>query len=223
MPTLVFRGATIREAHIGIDKTGGAVFTLIKFSADMSEPIMDAMEWEKPSECFQNPVKLDGELMGHNLVLTPTDKELRQHEIDIECGEIGSFQFFRIAATEDRSASSEIRFTAKSVEPGVSAKIENYLRLMGQKPAAMKVAYNKQESLDLGKGTPDPITKCPSCKAGIQLMDNDDATHVDGLPCGEWEKKEAGPALARAGAVGGTHQAKKNRRPGPVAVSSEVQ
>ncbi len=214
MATINFRNATIREAHLGIDKTGGAVFTLIKFAADMSSPILEAMEWEQPADCYQNPVKLEGELMGHHLILTPTDKELRTHEINLECGEIGSFQFFRIAATEDRSASSEIRFTAKSLEAGSAAKVENYLRLLGQKPALMKVTYQVQEKLDLAAGkTEDVASKCPGCRSGIQLMHNDDGAHVDGSKCLEWEAvdDEPGAPLASAATLGGTHQ-KKGRK-----------
>lgn len=224
MATINFRNATIREAHLGI-KDGAGVFLNVHFAADLSQPIMDEMEWESPAECFENPVKLAGELSGHKLILTPTDKALKQHEIDIECGEIGEFKFFRIKANESRSASSEIRFCANVSEVGAVAKVENYLRLMGQNPAAMKVTYAVQEKLDLGVSNgaeqSEVSSKCPGCRSGIQLMHNDDGVHVDGSKCLEWEasegKGDASPAqldvLASAAQMGGTHQKKSRKAP----------
>ncbi len=216
MSNITFRGAHIRYADLRQKEEAGC-FARIHFTAEMSKPVLEAMEWEPIPDCVES-TKLTGELTARNLVLTPNQKELRQHEIQMECSEISDFQLFRVQGEDGESTRTELRFIARVVEPGAIARIENYMRLVGtsvKSGGALKITYTDQQSLPLGK---DDEVNCVDCANGVPLMEGDDTVHASGQPCGKKraaKPKEAPLASARE-ADGGTHQ--KRRSSGPVPV-----
>ena len=214
MSTITFRGATIRYADLRIKEEAG-VFARLHMTSDMSEPVSAAMEWEAIPACTDS-AKLSGGLTSRTLILTPSDKALRSHEINIECSEVGDFQFFRVKGDDNGPGRSELRFIARSNQPGAIALIENYLRLAGQAPGALKITYDDQQKLafDGEKKTnaEESEANCPDCANDVGFMANDDAVHVTGQKCRKWVEPAATEApLASAAGLGGTHQKRKGK------------
>jgi hypothetical protein len=213
MSNIIFRGAFIRFSDLRAKEESG-VFARIHFTSEMSAPVIQAMEWGPVPDCMES-AKLTGTLTAHNLVLTPNQKELRQHEIQIECTEVSDFQLFRIQGDDGESTRTELRFIARVVEPGAISRIENYMRLVGtskKSAGALKVTFEHQEKLDLGADEPG----CVDCANGVPLVDGDESEHVSGQACGKHgtarKGKEAPLASAREAGVG-THQRKSRLLP----------
>ena len=212
MSNIVFRGAFIRSSDLRHKEELG-VFARIHFGSDISDPIIEAMDWEPVPDCMES-AKLTGTLTARNLVLTPNQKELRQHEIEMECTEVSDFQLFRIQGDDGESTRTELRFTARVMEPGAIGRIENYVRLVGMSPksaGALKVTFEHQEKLDLEDGP-----ACVDCANGVPLVDGDESEHVSGQACGKHSAarkgKEAPLASSREAGVG-THQRKSRLLP----------
>jgi len=148
-------------------------------------------------------------LTARNLVLTPNQKELRQHEIQMECSDISDFQLFRIRGEDGESTRTELRFIGRVLEPGAIARIENYMRLVGtstKSAGALKITYTDQQNLPLDKED----DGCIDCANSVPKMDDDPAVHASGQSCTAHTSKkntEAVVASARE-ATGGTHQRK---------------
>ena len=147
--SILFRGAVIRYADLRFEKEGG-VFARLHIQADLSGPVCETLAWGEIPEGVST-AKLIGKLTGRHLVLTPNDKALRQHEIQMECTDIGDF-----AAVTEKDDQGEVNgyrlnFIARSSEVGAIAKVEQYRRTIGSGDAALKVAYISQGTLDDGK------------------------------------------------------------------------
>ena len=212
MSSIVFRGAFIRFADLRAKEEAG-VFTRIHFTSEMSDPVIGAMEWSPIPDCMERTT-LIGTLTARTLLLTPNQKELRQHEIQMECSEVSDFQLFRIQGNDGESTQTELRFIARVVEPGAIAVIENYMRLVGtsrKSGGALKVTFEHQEKLDL-----EDSPACVDCANGVPLVEGYESEHVSGQPCGKFgaarKGKEAPLASAREAGVG-THQRKSRLLP----------
>jgi len=146
MSQLTFRGAFLRFADLRHKKEAG-VFARLHFTADLTKPVMEAMEWAEIPDCM-NSAKLCGLLTARNLVLTPNQKELRKSEIQLDCNEVGDFQLFRVQDKDDKdSTRTELRFVARVVARGAIAVCEEYLRTVGTSQGALKIAYEDQGEL----------------------------------------------------------------------------
>jgi hypothetical protein len=143
--TIIFRGARIRYVDVRREKEGG-VFTRLHLAADYSPPVREAMDWGDMPECVSS-ARLNGALTAQNLILLPNAKELRQHEIQVECTEVNDFAVHSLKDDEGEYAGTELRFIARSVQPGVAAILENYLRVIGNGDGQLKVSYVKQGKL----------------------------------------------------------------------------
>lgn len=201
MSTITFRGAFVRFADLRQKEEAG-VFARLHLTADMSDPVREAMDWQEIPDCVDQ-TKLTGSLTGRNMILTPNDKSLRQHEIQMEVSELSDFQLFRTRDGEGDLEREELRFIARVVEQYAIDKVERYLRIVGQAPGALKVAYEKQEELPLE----DKQGKLE------EPSDGEDEPVSENLTGEALERHNAlGAALASAReAAGGTHQKRKGR------------
>jgi hypothetical protein len=203
MSTIIFRAAFIRYADLRTKEEAGC-FARIHFTSEMSRPVLEAMEWEPIPDCFES-TKLTGELTARSLILTPNQKELRQHEIQMECSDISDFQLFRIQGEDGESTRTELRFIARVREPGAIARIENYMRLVGtstKSAGALKITYTDQQNLPLDKED----DGCVDCNNKVPLEPNDASLHVSGQPCKRHKPETESQTLASAReASGGTH------------------
>lgn len=216
--TITFRGAHIRYCDVRHDESG--VVFRIHMTSEFTDPIMDSMEWEDPGDSVTE-AKLGGVLSATHMILTPGDKQLKQHELQIDLKDVTDFKL--VAITKDEVTRRELRFKVRTVEAGTAAKVENYLSLVGAHQGTLKVSYVKQENLPLEQKeaskqmplAPDSAG-CAHCDDGIDL-DGTGQRHVNGQVCPVAERNaavlsdksddEMAPAtLASAReAAGGTH------------------
>ena len=156
MSKILFRGAIVHFADIRRAESG--LFDRLHLTADFTEPVAEAMEWATIPDCCTSS-KLSGELAAQTLTLTPTAKALKQHEMELECGDVSDFQVVVVKGEDGESSHRELRFVARSAQEGAAAAVESWIRVMGEGLAALKISYTEQSTLDLageGAGKEDP-------------------------------------------------------------------
>lgn len=150
MSKITFRGAHVRYFDVRKEKES-APFVRLHITAEMTNPVMEAMEWQPIPECVDK-CNLGGILSSRNLILTPNQKELRDQEIELECSQVSDFQLHRIADGESRR--TELRFIIRANEDKAPTLLWEYLRVVGQAEGALKISYSSQEKLPLGEDEP---------------------------------------------------------------------
>ena len=195
MPKLIFRGAFIRFVDLRYDDKSKVAYTKLNFTAAFSDPIREAMEWGEPPAGF-NSAKLDGTLTATNLILTPNGKELKQHEIQIDCKEISGFEF--VSVKEGDSTRQELRFQIVTAVDGAEAIIGAYIRAIGKGEGQLRIGYEQQAEMPLEEEKQDRLISKEQAADTSEEAD---------------EPEEAGAPLASAAVMGtGTHQAKRKPR-----------
>jgi hypothetical protein len=220
---LIFRGARVRYFD-GRDSKAG-FFTRIYMTADFSDVVREAMGWGPPAEGFSQG-KLDGELNATNMVLTPNQKPLRQHELQLAVVKVDDFQFFRVKNSDDETTSEEVRFVLHSAVDGAAGLLENYMRRIGTSDDSvgqLRIAYEVQDELPLTSGSQDGLDgaaveqpvdgPCVDCNNGVPPAAGDPTMHASNQPCVAYEGRTGdGPPLASAREVaGGTHRKGRKR------------
>lgn len=179
---IMFRGARVRHFD-GRQKEAGA-FVRIHMTSEFSTPLMEAMDWTDPGTSVTD-AKLEGELHATNFVLTPGDKQLACHEIQFD---IRSVEDFKVVTVQEKESSSrrELRFVVRSSADDVAAKVDQYLRRIGDHQGLLAVSYTKQQDLfddkTAAKAPKAEKSGCKSCDARIPLKDGT-AVHVNGEVC----------------------------------------
>ena len=139
--SIIFRGARIRYIDLR-RKDEGSPFTRLHLAADFSAPVQEAMEWHIGDG--MSSAKLKGVLTASHLILTPNDKRLKDHELQLECSEVEDFQLVELKDNEGERAGLELRFMARSVQPGACGLVEEYWTRIGHTDSQLKVAYIPQ-------------------------------------------------------------------------------
>lgn len=147
MPKLIVRGAFVRFIDVRLDKGSKVVYTKINMTADFSAPVRDLMEWGEPPIGYGS-ANLDGELHATHFILTPNSRQLKENEIQMSAMTLGGFQFHRVKSGEG-GTSQELRFQIVSTQPEAPALIANYLRIIGESAAQLRVNYEQQSELPL--------------------------------------------------------------------------
>ncbi len=168
MPSIRFRGAFIRYADVRCDDEAGK-FIRLHLTADWTDTVRDHMGWQDVPDTVSKAT-LSGVLNGQNLILTPNGKELKRHELQIGITEVDDFTLVRVKDDEGEPKGTELRFRARTTQPGAAALIEGYIERIGRGVGLLKIEHEKQGNLFSGD---DPA-------------DKDEDT----------EEKPAGPALA---------------------------
>lgn len=203
MSSILFRGAVIRYADLRPETEGG-IFCRLHLQADLSQPVSESMGWESIPDCCST-AKLTGKLTGRNLVLTPADKELRFHEIQMECTDVSDFQAVPEKDDEGNVTGHRLNFIARSVEVGAIAKVEQYRRVVGSAMAALAITYEEQSKLDFaGESTSSNDTSNKEEKqeelAGVE----------DGLPVNSPQMDAPLPSVTQM--AGTTAELRRQRR-----------
>jgi hypothetical protein len=202
--TILFRGATVRYVDLRRDKSG--VFVIAHLTADFSTPVREAMEWPDFADGVSS-AKLEGALLGTHVILTPGDKALAAHEIQFDINEVKGFEMKR--REESGANVCELDFMVRTAAEGVAAKLEQYVRRIGDHAGVLKVSYVKQEELPLTHGPStgddrqqkitealaDPTldTGCTSCDLGLEAVNG---KHLNGHDCTRRQEAPAEPSLA---------------------------
>ena len=198
MPKLIFRAALIRFVDIRYDEKAKTKYVKINFTAAFSEPVREAMEWGEPPAGFAS-AKLDGDLTATHFILTPDGKELRQHELQMDCTGLGEFQVFRVQVGED-SYENELRFQVVTTAQGSAALLEAYLESIGKGTAQLRVNFEQQQPLEM-EGSDDKQERLIAKEQAADTTEEAD----------EPEPEPAAAPLASAVLMGGSHQKRKPR------------
>jgi len=233
--TIIFRGVVLKHFDGRQSPDGATFFTRMNLSAEFSDTVRENMDWDDPGDCIKpgSPAKLTGELLGHNFILTPGDKRLKDKELQLGIKDVTDFQVITLKDDEGEPSGRQLRFQVRTEEDGAAALCEQYVRSVGRHEGQLKISYipqPKQEPLPLGDtsksntevdvtmrdGTPATLRvparekNCVDCANGVAFMKGDDTVHASGQPCTKKAPpKPKEPALASAReATGGTHQRK---------------
>ena len=218
MSKLLFRAARIRQADLREGKDG--VFLKIGLTAAFTDVIREQMGWDHPGVVSG---KLKGDLTATHFVLVPNDKELVQHTLELTANRIYDFKYTQIEE-DGEVVGEDLNFAVDTNVEGASTYVETYMRRIGTSERSigqLRVAYEEQlllgcntaaqPSLD-GAEVEQPEDKgCIECNNSIPFMDGDPSMHASGQPCAAYEGGPAGPVLAPASLMGGTHQRKRGR------------
>jgi len=204
MSSLIFRGVQLRYFD-GRYKDDAGYFTRLHLQADLSDPIREHFGWGQIPEGLTT-AKFVGALTSRNLVLTPNDKALRQHEVQMECSEVGDFAATSETNDEGEVTGHRLNFIARSVESGAATRLEQYLRTVGRGDAALKVSYEKQEKLDLGESGEGGKESAQHASQPMQSLGD----VMDETEDNETEVVQEAPLATAREAAGGTHA--KGRR-----------
>ena len=144
--TVIFRGAYIRSFEF---RNGdGDKHTRIQFSADWTEPVRRAMAWGECAEGFA-AADLVGRLAASHVILTPSPRELKQHELQIDAEEVSGFNIVPLKDSEGGLTGRELRFAVKTTSADAEALLAAYCRTVGRGLAQLKISYVKQEEMAL--------------------------------------------------------------------------
>lgn len=210
--SITFRGTTVRYLDLRQGKEGGDVFCRIHLSSDFSDTVRDKMGWEDAGSSV-NSAKLTGELLAQNFILTPGDKNLKQHELQIAISDATDFQLVALKDDDGEISGHQLRFIVRSPGDGVEALVGQYIRRVGRHQGELKISYEpvaKQTELEMGqakKAEAEKDTGCVACNAEIPLMEGDDSKHASGVKC--TRKKEAAPLASAAQMGTATHAGKR--------------
>ncbi len=183
--TIILRGAHIRYCDIRLEE--GGAFCRSHMTAEFTQSACESMEWRDPGDSVTS-ANLEGALMATHVILTPGDRALAAHELQFDCRLVDGFKLATLE--ENESKRRELRFIITSSAEGAGAKVENYIRRVGDHQGQLRISYTKQEQLDL-QPAPEPKPKpaksgCTWCDATIPTAESDDAVHVNGFRCAKW-------------------------------------
>jgi hypothetical protein len=147
MSKLTFRGTTID--YPDLRRKEAAVFVRLHCSCDMSDKILETMEWEAVPDNVSS-AKLKGFLACEKIVITPTEKKLKDFEMELQCSRISKFEFSR--TQEGEKPVTRLKFVCIVEQQGAIGYIENWMRSVGEAPAALAATYVEQEDLPLEGG-----------------------------------------------------------------------
>jgi hypothetical protein len=135
-----------------------------EFASAWNEKVAIAMEWgdrdDKTGEviamdpaAWEKQLTLDGELHATTMELTPSERELKQHKVDVDISVVYGFVLHRLEAegTKGKGHRHEIRFKVDFADSKGCAALEKYMTKMADVKSSLKVSYTKQEQLQMGE------------------------------------------------------------------------
>lgn len=130
--------------------TGGVA----QFSSSITAQIEKAMQWNDIPECATG-ASLEGELASSLVMLTPKDKELEKHSVDLDCTKVCSFELVRLEleGKKGKGYRQELRFKVHFNDVKGGRKLEEYLLTCGK--GQLVVSYTKQPVQETIPGTED--------------------------------------------------------------------
>ena len=150
MPKAIFRGVKLRYHDQRIKEN--QVFHRLYFSADFSEPVCEALDWNPGVARDVEQCKLPPRVLSAGLaVLAPNPKPLREHSIEFGYQEIRDFQVHAKHDDEGEYTGAELRFVVVSGHKDLAAYLENWLRAIGTGEGAdaqLKVSYAEQTKFE---------------------------------------------------------------------------
>ena len=150
MSKLIFRGAWIRDFSTKWDEKLGVSVT-VNFASDFTDVVREELEWGELPDGYKSG-KLEGSCAASHFILTPNQKEFKEHELQMAASTIGSFEVKSVET--DSSNRTELWFKVRSGVEGAAAQLEDYLRHIGHGIGQLKVDYERQSELPLEEAEP---------------------------------------------------------------------
>ena len=204
--SVVFNGAEIRYNDTRRDE--GGVFNRIHIAFRPSEPVIQAMGWDQFPDNIPSG-KLSGRLAGTHLILTPTDKGLKKHEMQFGVNEIRDFSFTSETNDDGDIISRTVRCTVVTGEK-IASSIEHWLSVVGEASAVAKIGYTVQQKLP-GAELVDSKDKVKEMREQQETLDAmDEAIHeeqnlglneVNAMGSGREKKKRTRGEMSQADAT----------------------
>lgn len=144
--TVIFRGAYIRSFEYRNGENDRHV--RIHITADWTDTVREAMVWDDIGE-GHGGTDLIGRLAAEYLILTPSGKGLKDHQVQINVKEATKFEVLPRKDKEGETSGHELRFMVKTTDSDVPGLLQHYCATMGRGLAQLKLAYSKQEELPL--------------------------------------------------------------------------
>jgi hypothetical protein len=130
-------------------KEGAPCFVRVHVAADFGERIAEQMEWSEIPDCV-GTCDLAGEIHASHMTLTPSEKALRGHEVQISVISADSFQCVEIRTEGGVRSGRELRFRLVSADPNAAALLAQYMQRVGDASGDLTVSHVVQEKLALG-------------------------------------------------------------------------
>lgn len=168
---IIFRGAHIRHFDFRKEKDGGDCYVRIYVTADLSETVMDEMDWGSEVavlDAEKNPTgktrreitesvpggDLKGALLAKTITLVPTDKLLKTHKLQLDIDAVRDFEFVPVRDKEGEVTNRLLKFVVISSDEDAERIVGLYKRSVGSQPGAAEILYTKQATqLKLGEKT----------------------------------------------------------------------
>lgn len=152
---ITFRGCLVR--HFDFRRKEKVCFVRIHLTADYSTPVREKMDWSEMPVSITS-AKLSGELNGTHFILTPANKEMQQHELQLDINSADGFEFISGQPKEDGgSRNTKLNFIVHTSKLGAETQVAGYMRALADSEGALRISYTKQEAMDL-----QPVKEAPS-------------------------------------------------------------
>jgi hypothetical protein len=130
-------------------KEGAPCFVRVHVAADFGDGIAKQMGWSEIPDCV-GTCDLAGEIHASHMTLTPSEKGLRGHEVQLSVIGAESFRLVGIQTEDGVRSGRELRFRLVSADPNAAALLAQYMHRVGDASAVLKVWSVVQEELALG-------------------------------------------------------------------------
>jgi len=228
MNTMIFRGAEFRHSDL-VAEEKGPVLLAVHFRSDLTDEVIESMEWEPIPLCVASAHKLTGELACNTLTITPNDEKLRHLERVIDVDSVEDFRAFPIKDDNKEVCGHGLEWVARiSHADSILAFISIALPL-GRASLRADVSYNVVKKTGKPAGVDDGSDgdeNQPSLgfdgnteEAGGQFVQAESDELIPEVLI--TETAEVPLATARE-AVGGTHAKRGPGRPRKVAPIEEL-
>lgn len=142
MPKLIFRGASVRYFDTRMSQGGEAVFVRIHVSADFTELVRTAMEWQELPDSFTEG-KLSGEIAAHQISM----KGSKGLGLSFEMAVKSIADFKVVTIKEENSSHRELRFVIVTDEHGAYTTVGNFVETAGKATCQLTVHYSEQAQI----------------------------------------------------------------------------
>ncbi len=157
MSSILFRGVVVDSVKFWSDDGGKTAE--IDVIADWSEPVCEAMDWDKEASKGFAKSDLTGTLQGINLILTPNKGELKSYELDLKINKVSKFKYVPHLDKEGNVQSKELHFKVYSGMAGVAGLLEGFIEHLGDLSSRMKVVLQEEAQQELPGTKPEAEEK----------------------------------------------------------------
>ena len=140
MPNISFQNVVLRS--LSRDRKGGRA----AFTASLTAHVCRAMEWNEEIPDCLTKARPEGELIASEVRLTPGQKDLEKHAVELGISQIDGFEIVRreLESSRGKGHRLELRFNVHFTDSAGCAALEQYLQTIGEGKSKLSMLYQKQ-------------------------------------------------------------------------------